>query len=317
MVLDNQEIRTPYNYPDSYSADWRWQVAEIAAATPERIKKALLLDDEYITTAIATMKAASGSPIITEILTTMCSLPRYKEDPRVVMTKAHRMNEQDGEQSVTASMLQALLLCDDVTIQEICLKLGLEEDVVICYERVFFNCRDEDWIPLCRGIRRHLALGGQYELGMDSKPDRYWRYTGALHGHKLLYNEWGWELDDGVPVAAIAKSLQQDTLNSARRISASGATPKQSQAVMIEVVHRMLEDHAEGELDSDQQRIIELLTGLKPGMPEVTDEDLLVMDDELQKKLAAMQESADSKSSGVDTDSKDDFLRSQLEAEDN
>ena len=313
MVLNNNEIRTPFNYSDSYDADWRWQLAQSSMGSARNIRKVLLLDDEDINTAIAILTATTGPLLIRDTLRDMCSIPYYNEDPRVVLEKARRIqNDFIAETSSTAGYLQALLLCADMTLTEICHRLSLSKDVVLAYERVFFNCRDDDWKPLSIGIRRHLALDGQPELGPVARPNVYWRYTGVINGYRLLYNEWGWSLEEGVPTAAIAKALQRSTLNNARRTCESGLVPKQAQASIIEVIHRMLEDHAEGELDSDQQLILDKLTELAPTMREIEDEDLEALAPELQKKLLAMQEAADNEGEKAG-EVKDDILRSQLE----
>jgi len=313
MVLNNTEIRTPYNYSDSYAPDWRWQIAQEAVGSSTNIRKALFLDDEDIITAIAVLTANQGPLLLRNTLRDMCSLPYHNEDSRVVLEKARRIQEDmEEDQSYTAAFLQSLLLCEDITLGEISLTLSLPRDVIIAYERVFFNCRDDDWKPLSIGIRRHLALGGGDKLTPGARSDVYWRFTGAVNGYKLLYNEWGWELKDGVPVALIAKSLQRSVLNNARRTSESGETPKQALASLIEVVHRMLEDHAEGELDSDQQQILDMLTQFAPGMRAIEDEDLEALSPELQKKLQQMQDANDFEGEKAG-EVKEDVLRAQLE----
>lgn len=312
------EVRTPIEYPDSYDPSWRWLLANNLAATPEeeRNKRLLELDDEYVTMTVSVILShLSSQPIIYNTLRGMCSNPDYADDPRVLVERARRIYEDaESGSSSTAYYLEALLLCFDADMKEVCKRLPLGESLVLYYEKVFYNCRDNHtWKAAKVALRRHLALGGAQTLPADAGHKEYWRYTGAIHGCQLLYNEWGWCIEEGgVAIAAAAKSLQQVTLNNARRISEAGETPRQAQAAMIDVVGRLLEVHAAGELDDDQQRVISLLSKAAPTMQGVAAEDFDEIGAEVLDRLATL--SASSKNSGETAGMvKDDHMRRQLQ----
>jgi len=312
-----EDLRTPVEYPDSYDPAWRWSLANNLATMPpdECLKELLKLDDEYITTAVAVINSHMAEhQIVYESLKEMCRSGKYTDDPRVIVERARRMHEDAvNHRSCTAHYLQALLLCFNVGLEEICNRLPIDQDQVLYYEKIFYNCRTEDtWKAVKASLRRHLALEGAQSLPANADHPRYWRYTGAIHGCLLLYNEWGWCIEDGgVAMAAIAKSLQQVTLNNARRISEAGDTPRQAQAAMIDVVGRLLEAHAEGELDNDQQRIIEALSLVGPMMRPVDASDFEEITEEFTARLKELQESSKNRGE-IDGNAKNDHMRQQL-----
>jgi hypothetical protein len=297
LLLEN--VRTPYSHPDSYDANWRWGAAQhITNLEDDEILSILdRLDDDYLMYAVAYQRIQNNGSML-ELFQSLYALGVLKEDPRAFVAEAHRIYEDSRVMaSATAAYIEALLLCFDITdLQVISDRLPVSLGGVEAYEKIFYNCRTPDDMPVKASLRVHFALGGGLSLPPGVDDAKYWKYTGAIHGSDLLYNEWGWCMEeDGIPVVAIAKSLQQVTLNNARKTSATGETPRQATAVMLEVTHRMLEDHAQGELDKDQREVIKLISGVAPTMDEVTDDDLLAVEDQVLSRLAELEKSQESK----------------------
>jgi hypothetical protein len=293
-----EDVRTPYSHPDSYNPDWRWMAAEqiVNLEDHEIVSILTKLDDEYLMYAVA-YKKIEDNEHMTNVFQRLLALGVLKEDPRAFVAEAHRIHRDSQIMaSVTGAYIESLLLCFDITdLEVISDRLPVSLGAIEAYEKIFYNCRTPEGAPVKASLRVHFALAGGLSLPPGDEV-AYWKYTGAIHGSDLLYNEWGWCMEEeGIPVVSIAKALQQRTLNNARKISETGETPRQATAVMLEVTHRMLEDHAEGELDKDQREVINLISAVRPSMDEVVEDDLLAMEDKLVSRLGELKRSQESK----------------------
>jgi len=290
IMLLLEDVRTPFSHPDSYDPNWRWAAAGAIADRDDIVDILTRLDDEYLMYAVAYRRILSNDHL-KDLFQQLIALGVLAEDPRAFVCEAHRIyHDSLNSSSATSAYAESLLLCYDIELDDIAEQLPISEGGIETYEKIFYNCRTPDGSAVKASLRRHFALEGALSLPPGVDDAKYWKYTGAIHGCKLLYNEWGWCMEhEGVPVVAVAKSLQQLTLNNARKLSAAGETPRVAAVAMLEVSHRMLEDHAEGELDKDQREVINLISGVAPTMAEVEDDDLFAMDDKVKDRLAELK----------------------------
>ena len=216
LILEN--VRTPFSHPDSYDPDWRWNASQhIARLSVDEIVSILTkLDDEYLMYGVAYQRILDNNhmkPIFQKLL----ALGALEEDPRAFVAEAHRIYQDSQIQATaTSAYIESLLLCYDTSMEQIADKLPVTLEGLEIYEKLFFNCRTPEGKTVKASLRLHFALDGALTLP-PGDTIKYWKWTGAIHGSALLYNDWGWCMEeDGIPVVSIAKALQQETLNTAR-----------------------------------------------------------------------------------------------------
>ena len=195
MVIHTTTVATPNDTPSAY--DWDWRAKAVKAMLSEGVEVCAESSDNIIRlykTYRLLMKKddfrkIAENPHWDEAFDMFEGLP--------AVIKACRLEEQKE----TTQRIEALLLCENMSLGQIGEVFGLTAEVVETYSKLFYDVRDEQgFVRYAKGVREHLMLKGtkcQQKCSEDSAG--HWRVLAFEGGHKVLFANWGWPADHIVP----------------------------------------------------------------------------------------------------------------------
>ena len=187
-------INTPSDHPHQFDPDWRHRVAKAMADTGI-VTREMADDDVYAQTVYLKQ---SRDPTLSEILDDMV-MDGNAAAPITQVATANSIYCAQGI-TVTKDRIEALLLCPELTYQDIARAFNLSPAVIQRYERLFFNVRDREGKILgFKGVLDYIALKGMPKLTDVSDSAAHWRVVAFESGHAALLNMWGWPEGDIVP----------------------------------------------------------------------------------------------------------------------
>jgi hypothetical protein len=206
MQVAGQEIFTPHDTPYAYETEWRHK----AACAMNKATSAL---------PGSTCMSGAGRDIFTPLLRDDLVFAQTQylynstTDPvfdlcasEGIFAQLHHANRvwQTTGRDFTMERISALLLCPEFSYRQIASRFDLDEKDVICFEKLFFNVRDEEGkLKGNTGVLQHAALKGAQQLepaaNRASTNSAYWRVLAFEGGYKSLFAAWGWPYEEDFP----------------------------------------------------------------------------------------------------------------------
>lgn len=187
-------INTPRDNRHQYDSDWRHRVSKAMVDTGS-VCRELEDDDVYAQTAYLRF---SRSPEMADVFSDL-AMDGHSDS---LLMQVHAANAIYGTQgiSVTKDRIEALLLCPELTYQDIARAFNVEPTTIQRYERLFFNVRDHEGKMLpSKGLLDFFALKGMPRLTETRDYAAHWRVVAFESGHAALLNLWGWPEGGIVP----------------------------------------------------------------------------------------------------------------------
>lgn len=193
-LVATYSINTPRDSRSQYDSDWRHRVAKAMADT-DSVCRELADDEVYLQTAYLRYSRNSAmGDVFSDML--------MDGDVDNLLMQVHAANAIYSRQgvSVTKDRIEALLLCPELTYENIAEAFNVSPRVLRMYERLFFNVRDDSGLMLPhKGLLDYFALKGLPELRDLKDYAAHWRIVAFEAGHTALLTMWGWPEGGIVP----------------------------------------------------------------------------------------------------------------------
>lgn len=284
MDIGNASFTTPFERPFAYDADWRHQLSLACAA--EKIQSPISRD-RWVTADLHYLSSMRTPGLLTA---------------RGTDADVRAVNEiyQTRNSVCLKDKLDALLLCEGLTIPVIATLTGLSQNQVTAYERIFFNVRDDKG-RLCISMwaREYFVHGGNVPDNDAAMGDRplYWRTLALTGGHKPLLAAWGWLPPHELPEAEVNLMVFRNLLINLDWRIRYGKIDAKSCMDMLGRMKEIVDDMRSrgviagtGDASSEVSAVFKLLYEVRPKAPVVTEKLLEKYDSDLQVSLAAIQE---------------------------
>lgn len=193
-LITAYSINTPGDSPHEYDSDWRHRVSK-AMVDADTVCRELADDEVYLQTAYLRY---SRNNALGDVFSDML----MDDDVDNLLMQAHAANTIYSRQgiSVTKDRIEALLLCPELTYEDIAEAFNVTPQVLRMYERLFFNVRDDNGLLLGnKGLVDYFALKGLPGLRDVSDYAAHWRIVAFEAGHTALLSMWGWPEGGIVP----------------------------------------------------------------------------------------------------------------------
>ncbi|MFC1453568.1 hypothetical protein ACFLQL_00120 [Verrucomicrobiota bacterium] len=209
MQILGTEIKMPSDSPLNYEPDWRFKVAsKLSTEENDQVLPSELTDDEVIlnTSRYLNCVKENGNYIPDE----------YKAYQSVALWY------EDTEPQAVRHYLEALLLTDR-TYSGISDDLGVDEELINLYEKIFFNIRDEQgYLIKVRPLKLRFAFGElasieevqekKNKANFNADPIE-WKIAAVQHGYLMLSTIWGLNKDQTTEEAELQYYKTALTLN--------------------------------------------------------------------------------------------------------
>jgi hypothetical protein len=186
MQIGDTPIRTPFEAPNTFDLDWRYQVAKGWADQEDWVPEFPgIYDDKVIIEHREYLRAcrgAGGEAVAGRMF------PMHK----LVLDWANPPPETENE---VKYFLEALLLTGapmDVIVEDMGESEYMDSAAYALYEKLFFNIRKKDG-NMDRGLFRRTRAVLIEEMGVDTPRPTVWRVIGHRLGYTGLCFAWAWE----------------------------------------------------------------------------------------------------------------------------
>lgn len=170
MSALNLRVEAPFR-----PTDWRWEKAILMREDPRTASLLRHQDDDWTRKAKKFQLAYATASSDYDHLLLMRRWPSLAE--------AYAIRHQDDEKRLLRYEIEARLLSDD-PFERVSERVGVSPDVVIWYEKLFFNVRDR---LSHRGWVAHCVLGESAHAGLTERDyDVLWKMFGYIGGGYVL-----------------------------------------------------------------------------------------------------------------------------------
>lgn len=301
MEVAASTIRTPFDYPHSYQVDWRH---EIALHVDELREEGIPCPADDIIRRQSKYLKDIDDPIVGSRLELVTFSRRAKTSWKAHLHHANTIYQSSGQEGleVLKDRLEALLLCAELSYEQIGKFLNIEEAVVRIYERLFYHVRDDEGCTLVSPwLREYFATQGATITSEEGNHGAYWKLVAVQGGFKVLYQMWGWTPDsvgddDEFPEKEAAMMMMRQLLRSMdQRVRFNNLDPR-SLVQFYDVFQNSLQDMRERGLIASEAVATEddvtmhFLNLLQPKMRELDESAMLAKQDELKAKIKTIKE---------------------------
>jgi hypothetical protein len=200
VEIAGKVILTPLEDPWGYTPDWRNQVALLADGRKTELYP--YVPDEYIGMQIDYLKTSQDDTRL-GFLGEMSLSPDGRSNIRYAIKVANDIFRSVGLDSLAHSFVkdkvEAMLLCQEISLAEIASEFNVDPMVVKAYERLFYNIRDDRGDLLAAlWIREYFAKGRNADVTDRGNHGMYWKVLAFEGGKEELWTVWKWRKDKTV-----------------------------------------------------------------------------------------------------------------------
>jgi hypothetical protein len=289
MIIGEYQVDTPADRPWGYSPEWRHDVAKCVVEGGFQS----CCPDEFVRLQSYYLEKNAADENNTDMIDRIGVIEINQDHVVYPVKLANDIYDSDGE-SCIKNKLEALILCPELSIGDIARALNVLPDVILIYERLFFNIRDDHGkVMESPWLREYFALGGAAQLTDPGNHGMYWKVKAFEGGAEVLYSLWQWPLDDNLdmPEAKLHVMMFRSLFRDLEKKIQFGRVDTKSQISLMEELGKRFEDLRErgiiskSENLSEDNLLIKLLEKLQPTIKEIAPEKKAQKQKELEEKL--------------------------------
>lgn len=185
MDIGLKTVITPYENPTQFTPDWRHCVAMAIHDYPQEMLPDVFMNDPHIMDQVEYLRQCDCG-----FNDLNCNFGGS------VASRAFDIFESRNKTSIKM-FLEPLLLTEQ-SFDIIAKDLGIGEDVVRYYEKIYWACRNDDEITHpSELLRTTFATDGAIHVPSNAPAELLWRVVGATLGYTALVFIWRWQKPAG------------------------------------------------------------------------------------------------------------------------
>jgi hypothetical protein len=307
------DLKTPVESPYYFNPDWRHRVAmymHSQSATGGPLRPWPAYPDEYIRHQLEALKvSSSASQVLYNTYRTALRHGASLSGMPVIAAQANEIFMQEDNGGLRTK-LETLLLCPDLTIEEVAGNMSMDKFIVEYYNKVFYNIRNDEgqvregrWISeffITSGTTAHIPAHS-----LQDDPASYFKHL-AFSGHSaMVFLEWNWPMPK-LPEVEMTQQIFRNTYNQVQQRTLSGnMSSKEMVALWGGLQDAMAGFRDQGLIEGNdalgQSEMLEIiLEAMAPRPVTPSTEKMESKDAELKAKLEAVrQHSTDNRTSAT------------------